>query len=234
MKLTKTDLLVFDCLMRRTVEGFNGMFERIPGAYKLFRTLMKIMQYNENKGLSPRSSLYSLLGAGNDIALERRYLLATLFTEPYQRDLRWIAALHSLLSHINWCIDPDGYGMLHFVRITETFETHLKERILGPQDWSYYILSSRVGCKEALDKQLIKDFDASCMSHTNNKLFKRLDVKVERIFMNYEMLEKLFSSLLKKSNWERTEHKMDPGRFYWLFKEKEVFDRFFEEHYERN
>ena len=170
MKLTKTDLFVFDCLMRRTVEGFNGMFERIPGMYKLFRTLMKIMQYNEDKGLSPRSSLYSLLGAGNDIALEKGDLLAALFTEPSRRDLCWIAALDNLLSHINWCIGPDGYGMLHFVRITETFEVHLENRILGPEDWSYYILSSRVGRKKALDKQLTTSSSSVLMSRLKRSL----------------------------------------------------------------
>lgn len=229
MKLTKTDLFVFDGLMQRTVENFNYLFERVPGTYKLFRTIMKIMQYNEGKGLSPRSSLYSLLGSGNDIALEKSYMLAALFTEPYRRDLRWISALSSFLSHIDWCIGPDGYGMLHFVRITETFEVHLKNCTPVTKDWSYYILSSRVGNKKDLDKRLIKDFNASCMCHADNKLFKRLDVKVEKIFMNYELLEKLFSSLLKKSNWERTEHKMDPGHFYWKFKEREVFESFFEE-----
>ena len=229
MKLTKTDLFVFDGLMRRTVEGFNGMFERIPGTYKLFRTIMKILQYNEDKELSPRSRLYSLLGAGNDIALKQADLLVRLFMHPDQRDLRWLSALEELFDHINWALGPNGYGMLHFVRITETFEANLESRIVGPIEQPYYILSSRYSGRDTIDELLIEDLDASDMTHIGNKLFNRLDVKVEKIAMNYETLEKLFSSLLKKYNWERTENKMNPGHFYWKFKEKEVFERFFEE-----
>ena len=229
MKLTKTDLFVFDCLMRKTVEGFNYEFKTIPGMYKLFRTLMKIMQYNEDKGLSPRDMLYSLIGTGNDIALNQADLLVRLFMHPDQRDLRWLSALEELFDHINWALGPNGYGMLHFVRITETFEVNLESRIVGPIEQPYYILSSRYSGRDTIDELLIEDLDASHMTHVGNKLFNRLDVKVEKIVMSYELLEKLFSSLLKKSNWERTEHKMVPGHFYWKFKEKETFDKFFEE-----